>query len=341
MSSAHRTTGTGRGQPAVRSTLSGLAPEAKLVGLIAFLVVVAVTPPSQPWALAGQAVVAVGVAAAALVRPRDIVRRLVIDLPLVVLAATIAIAGSGPRVHVAGISLSRAGLQVGLALLAKATIGIVVVSAVAAATTASQTVSGLRRLRLPAWLCDLVALTVRQVQVLGDELGRVRLASSVRAGTRGRRGEWSSLARSLGVLFVRGIERADRLQIALAARGGTTVGALLTARTVSPVTTHAAAGTTAGTATAGAIAPFPAAGAATAGTTATRAATADSTTAAFPVAAFAAATPTAGAAATAPGPSPVTAAAAARSAAGSPRAGWLVALVPAAAAVAFRLVASG
>jgi 2-oxoglutarate dehydrogenase E1 component len=31
------------------------------------------------------------------------------------------------------------------------------------------------------------------------------------------------VARALGVLFVRGIERADRLQVALAARGGTPV----------------------------------------------------------------------------------------------------------------------
>jgi len=219
MSSAHRAA-AGQREQRLRSPLTGLAPEAKLVGLVAFLVVVAVTPPSRPWALAGQAVVAAAVATAALVRARDVARRLAIDLPLAVLAATIALTGSGPRLQVAGISLSRAGLQVGLALLAKATIGIVAVSAVAAATTASETVSGLRRLRLPAWMCDLVALTARQLQVLGDELGRLRLAGSVRAGTRGRRGEWSAVARSLGVLFVRSLERTDRLQIALAARGG-------------------------------------------------------------------------------------------------------------------------
>ncbi len=204
----------------IRTPLTALAPEAKLVGLVAFLVTVAVTPPSRPWVLAGQAAIALAVAAVALVSGRAIVRRLVIDLPLAVLAATIAVAGSGPRIHVGGVSLSRAGLQVGLALLAKATIGIVAVSAVAASTTASETVAGLRRLRLPPWFCDLTALTARQLQVLGDDLARLRLAGSIRAGTRGRRGQWSAVARSLGVLFVRSVERADRLQVALAARGG-------------------------------------------------------------------------------------------------------------------------
>jgi cobalt/nickel transport system permease protein len=226
VSNAHRSAPGGRGQPPVRSPLNRLAPEARLVGLVAFLVVVAVTPPSRPWALAGQALVAVAVAVAAFVPVRDVARRLAIDLPLLVLAATIAVTGSGPRMDVAGVRLSRAGLQVGLALLAKATTGIVAVSAVAAATTASETVAGLRRLRLPPWICDLVALTARQLQVLGDELGRLRLAGAVRAGTRGRRGEWSAVARSLGVLFVRSVERGDRLQVALAARGGAPLGSL-------------------------------------------------------------------------------------------------------------------
>ncbi len=226
MSIAHRTSSAGRGPTRIDGPLTALAPEVKLVGLVAFLVVVAVTPPSRPWALAGQAVVAAAVAVAAFVTPRDVVRRLTIDMPLAVLATTLAVAGSGPRVDVAGISLSRAGLQVGLALLAKATIGIVAVSAVAAATTASETVSGLRRLRVPAWLCDLVALTARQLQVLGVDLARLRLAGSVRAGTRGRRGEWSAVARALGGLFVRSVERTDRLQVALAARGGASLGAL-------------------------------------------------------------------------------------------------------------------
>lgn len=236
MSTTHHAI-AGRGQARVRGPLTGLAPEAKLVGLVAFLVVVAVTPPSRPWALAGQAVVAAAMAAVALVTPRDLLRRLAIDLPLVVLAVTMAVAGTGPKMDVAGLSLSRAGLQVGLALLAKATIGMVAVSAVAASTTASETVTGLRRLRLPAWICDLVALTTRQLQVLGDELGRLRLASAVRAGTRGRRGEWTAMARALGVLFVRSVERTDRLQVALAARGGTALGSLTTPTTTTTTTT--------------------------------------------------------------------------------------------------------
>ena len=222
----------------VRGPLTGLAPEAKLVGLVAFLLVVAVTPPSQPAVLLAQAVVATGVAVAALVDPREVGRRLLVDLPLLVLAATLAVAGTGPRVDVAGLHLSQDGLRVGLALLAKASVAIVAVSAVAASTSMAETVGGLRRLRLPAWCCELVALTGRQLDVLRDEIGRLRLAGSVRAGTRGARGEWSAVGRSLGVLFVRSMERMDRLQLATAARGGTRLGATVLAAT-SPRATDA------------------------------------------------------------------------------------------------------
>ena len=201
------------------------APEAKLVGLLAFLLVVAVTPPDRPGVLAAQGAVAVVVAAVALVEPRAVLRRLALDLPLAVLAVTYAVAGSGPQTTVLGLPLSSNGMRIGLALLAKATIGIVAVSALAAASTVSEVVAGLRRLRAPAWLCDLVGLSARQVAVLGEDLTRLRLAAAVRG--RRRRPSSTAVAQALAASFVRATERADRLQLAAEARGGTTVGALV------------------------------------------------------------------------------------------------------------------
>ena len=217
--------------------LGGLAPEAKLVGLLAFLLVVAVTPPERSWALAAQGVVAAAVAAAALVELRSIVRRLALDVPLALLAATYAIAGHGERISVLGLSLSSAGLRVGLALLAKATIGIVAVSAMAAATSVTEVVGGLRRLRVPGWLCDLVGLAARQVGVLAEDLGRLRLAAAVRAGGGGRRHQTAAITRALGVSFVRSIERVDRLQLAAEARGGAALGAMVRPALPLPVAT--------------------------------------------------------------------------------------------------------
>lgn len=226
MSSAH---GQERAAARLRGPLSGLAPEAKVAGLVAFLVVVAVTPPASPRALAAQGLVAVVTATLALVDWRAVAARLTLDLPLAVLAVTYALAGRGPDVEVLGLSLSEPGLRAGLAVLAKATIGIVAVSALAASSSVPEIVAGLGRVGAPGWFLRLVALTARQLHVLRTDLARLRLAVAVRSGSGRRSVALASGARSLGSLFVRSTERADRLQLAAALRGGTAATATLPA----------------------------------------------------------------------------------------------------------------
>jgi cobalt/nickel transport system permease protein len=204
----------------LRSPLTPLAPEAKVVGLVAFLLVVAVTPTTAPWALAAQAGVAVGVATVALVEWRAVAGRLALDLPLAVLALAYALAGRGPHVEVAGVSLSQPGLHAGLGVMAKATIGIVAVSALAASTSLPETVAGLARVGAPAWFRQLLALSARQLQVLRSDLARIRLAVAVRTASRRRTVALAAGARSLGPLFVRATERADTLRLAAELRGG-------------------------------------------------------------------------------------------------------------------------
>jgi cobalt/nickel transport system permease protein len=216
VSSAHRPE---RAAARLRSPVSSLAPGPKVVGLVAFLVVVAVTPASAAWALAVDGAVALAVATLALVDWRAVAGRLTLDLPLAVLALTYALAGRAPHVEVAGLSLSQPGLRAGLAILARATIGIVAVSAVAASTSVPEIVDGLRRLGAPAWFRQMVAVTARQLQVLRADLARLRLAVAVRTGSGRRTLALASGARSLGSLFVRSTERAERLRLAADLRG--------------------------------------------------------------------------------------------------------------------------
>jgi cobalt/nickel transport system permease protein len=217
VSSAHRQE---RAAARLHSPVSGLAPGPKVVGLVAFLVVVAVTPAGAPWALAVEAGVAVVVATIALVDWRAVAGRLTLDLPLAVLAVTYALAGRPPHVEVAGLALSEPGLRAGLAILARATIAIVAVSSLAASTSVPEIVAGLGRLGAPAWFRNLVAVTARQLGVLRADLARLRLAVAVRTGTGGRAGALTTGTRALGSLFVRATERSDRLRLAADLRGG-------------------------------------------------------------------------------------------------------------------------
>ena len=212
----------GQAAPAqrLRGPLSGLPPTAKVGGLVVFLVVVGVTPSSMPWALGIEAAAAVLLAVLALVDWRAVVARLTLDLPLVVLAVTYALAGRAPHVDVLGVDLSEPGLRAGLTILAKATIGIVTVSALAAASSVPEILDGLRRLGTPRWFVQLVALTARQLQVLRRDLARMRLAVAIRTGSTRPTTTLAVGARCLGTLFVRSTERADRLHLAAELRGG-------------------------------------------------------------------------------------------------------------------------
>jgi cobalt/nickel transport system permease protein len=164
--------------------------------------------------------VALAVAVLALVNPRAVAGRLALDLPLAVLAVVYALAGKGPHVGVLGVSLSQPGLRVGLAILAKASIGIVAVSALAASTSVPATIAGLARLGVPAWFRHLLALSVRQLQVLRADLARIRRAVEVRTAATHRSVALAAGARSLGMLFVHSTERADTLRLAADLRGG-------------------------------------------------------------------------------------------------------------------------
>jgi cobalt/nickel transport system permease protein len=204
----------------LRGPLTTLAAEVKVVGLVAFLVVVAVTPPTAPWALAAQGGIAVAVAVLALVDWRGVAGRPALDLPLAVLAVAYALAGRAPHVEVLGLSLSQPGLRVGLGVVAKATIGIVAVSALAGSTSVPDTIAGLARVGAPAWFRQLLALSARQLQVLRADLARIRRAVEVRAASSRRSVALAAGARSLGSLFIRSTERADTLRLAAELRGG-------------------------------------------------------------------------------------------------------------------------
>lgn len=204
----------------LRGPLTAVPAEAKVVGLVAFMVVVAVTPPSRPSALAAAGAIAAAVAALAFVDWRAVLGRLALDLPLAALAASYALAGRGPHVEVVGVALSEPGLRAGLGILAKASIGIVAVSALAASTTVPDTIAGLARLGVPLWFRELLAHAARQLQVLRSDLARLRRAVDVRTAATRRTAALAAGARSLGSLFVRSTERADTLHLAALLRGG-------------------------------------------------------------------------------------------------------------------------
>ncbi len=231
-----------------------LDPAAKIAGLLGFVVAVAITPrEAWPVFLAEAAIVA-GVVATARLAPGIVLARLAPVLPFMLLAALMPVVGRGARIDVdlgpATIGLSRDGLWAGFGVAAKALLGASASVVLAATTPIDDIIAGLSRLRVPAALIAIVAFMVRYLDLLADELRRMR--TSMVARCHDPRWLWQArpIAASVGTLFVRSYERGERVHRAMLARGftGTLPDLATPAPAGPPVVTAFVPGLLAGTA---------------------------------------------------------------------------------------------
>jgi cobalt/nickel transport system permease protein len=77
----------------------------------------------------------------------------------------------------------------------------------------------LRRLRLPSIMLTTLALMYRYLPVLVEESRRMQRARAARSFTTRRRFAWPLIAAIIGQLFIRSAERAERIYLAMCARG--------------------------------------------------------------------------------------------------------------------------
>jgi cobalt/nickel transport system permease protein len=77
----------------------------------------------------------------------------------------------------------------------------------------------LRALRLPGVMLTTLALMYRYLPVLGEESRRMQRARASRTFSPQRRLAWSNLSAIAGQLFVRTADRAERIYLAMCARG--------------------------------------------------------------------------------------------------------------------------
>ena len=191
----------------------------KVAGLVVFMLVVVATPVG--WF---PAFVAYGVALAVLVVLSGVpvpylARRMVVETPVLVFALLLPLVATGPDVDVLGLSLSRPGLVAAAALLVKATLGVVASLLLAATTEPRDLLAGLERLRVPAQLVQIMGFMVRYLDVVTDELRRMKVARESRGFTARDPRHWPVLGRSAGALFIRSFERGERVHLAMVSRG--------------------------------------------------------------------------------------------------------------------------
>jgi cobalt/nickel transport system permease protein len=191
----------------------------KVVALVTFMLVVVATPRGWYPVFAGYLALLCAVVAVSGVPAGYLARRMVIETPFVLFAVLVPFIAEGTRIEVFGLSVSQPGLLAAWGLLAKGTLGVLASLTLAATTDPRDVLTGLRRLRMPDLIVQIMGFMLRYLDVVSAEMGRMITAMRSRGCDPRSPRHWPVLARSLGALFIRSYERGERVHLAMLARG--------------------------------------------------------------------------------------------------------------------------
>jgi cobalt/nickel transport system permease protein len=203
------------------SPLHRMAPEAKLVAALGIVAAVAVTPRAAVWAFAIYAILVTVLVSTARLTAKFMMLRLLAIAPFLIFALFIPFIAGGETTEIGGVSVSVDGLWGMWNILAKATLGASVSVVLTATTEIPDIIRGLGVLRVPAVFTAIATFMVRYLELIVDELGRMRVAMT----SRGYDPRWIAQTRPIasagGALFVRSYERGERVHAAMLSRGFT------------------------------------------------------------------------------------------------------------------------
>ncbi|MCW2794908.1 cobalt ECF transporter T component CbiQ, partial [Nocardioides sp.] len=193
----------------------------KVLLRLVFMLLVVATPRGWYPLFGGYLLVLLAVIGVSRVPPAYLLMRMVVEVPFVVFAVLLPFVATGPRTDLLGHPVSQHGLEAAIALLIKATLGVLASLTLAATTEPQELLAGLERLRLPQQLVQIMAFMVRYLDVVTGEMQRMKIARESRGFTARNPAHWPVLARSAGALFIRSYERGERVHLAMLSRGYT------------------------------------------------------------------------------------------------------------------------
>ncbi len=203
------------------SLVHHLPPQVKVASAIAFVIIVATTPREDVWAFVAYGAAIGSVALFSRIELRFVLVRMLGILPFIAFASLLPFVASGEQVDVFGVAMSRSGLWAAWNVVAKASLGAATSIVLAATTEVPDILAGLNKLKVPALFTSIAGFMVRYLELMVEEIGRMRVAMA----SRGYDPRWiwqaRPIAASTGALFIRSYERGERVYDAMLARGYT------------------------------------------------------------------------------------------------------------------------
>jgi cobalt/nickel transport system permease protein len=210
------------------SAVHRLDPRVKVLVTLAFIVAVALLPDAA-WVAYGAAALLIGAATvAATLSPGLVVRRSLLGLPFLLAAVTVLFTVPGRALWSGpwGLEVTDAGLMRFGSIVARSLLSVAAAVLLTATTRFPDVLHALRHLRVPAVLVGIIAFMYRYLFVLVEEVQRLLRARAARSarlpdtkggGSLGWRA--AVVGHMAGQLFVRSLDRSDRVYQAMQARG--------------------------------------------------------------------------------------------------------------------------
>ena len=168
----------------------------KIVAGLLFIIVGVATSISNWQAFIGYFLAIGTVLAIAKLPVKKILSRATVEIPFVLFAFLMPFFGTGEKFDLFGLSLYREGLLAGAAIIAKGTLGLLVAITLSGSTKAREIIGGLEILRLPALMVQIATFMLRYVNVVSDEMERMKVARQSRG-----RGNSHEVSNSKGLTF--------------------------------------------------------------------------------------------------------------------------------------------
>lgn len=183
-----------------------------LLATVGYLLVVAVTPPRFVAGLAVEAGLLAVVVAATRVRVIELLGRWVRFLPALVFLAALIAPSHPDRARVGGWALATI-------IILKNSLAFLAMMTLAQVAPFPRILTAMRRLGLPPVLVSTLRFMDRQTHLLADDLGRMLQARRARSFRRPGWHDAAMLGGLVGMLFLRSLERGERVHAAMLARG--------------------------------------------------------------------------------------------------------------------------
>jgi cobalt/nickel transport system permease protein len=192
-------------------SLHRLDPRLKLVVTLGFIIAVVLTPLGWWWMLGIEAAVLLSFVALSGLKLIDLAKRWLGFAPLVLFLALVIAPGHPSKPNLGF-------WPVVAAIVLKNSLAFGAILVLSGVTSFARLLNAMRRLGIPLVLVATLHFMVRYVHVLGDELGRMTQARRARSFRRSGV-DYGILTGLIGVLFVRAMERGERVHSAMLARG--------------------------------------------------------------------------------------------------------------------------